>query len=437
MTRAARGWVPALSRRETLIVIACAIAGVWGALFSVVLRQPLLGGDFVQFYTFGTLARTGDWAVQYDWPAFHQVQTALVSASAGYYYPPSYPPLVQALYAPLALAPFPVAFALWTMLSATTYGGLILLAADAHPRRWDIVGASLIFPPFAAHVLAGQSTIVPLMGFVGGWAVLRRNRPVLAGLVLSVVAVKPHFGVAMAFVFLAMRLWRVIGGIVLGLMAHAGLSVAICGEEAVAAYLATTLRIVGDTTLINPTDARHTHALRMSLEALAPHDVATGIWLAASAATLWMTVRVWRRNQSWTTRMAALMLATLLVSPHVQTYDAILMAPVVLWLCRWGATTKQPEVVFAALLLPFMFVVPLARVMTVPVTVPLMAWLLWRCVKTEACRPRDMGSNTGGQAPKLSTSVVQRKGVQSRYFWESAHDAQTEKCRTSYFESVC
>lgn len=364
-----------------LVAIVCAVIATWSTLAYVVLRQPLLGGDFVQFYTFGTLARQGDWAVQYDWPVFHQLQTSLVPASAGYRYPPSYPPLVPALYAPFSAAPFPIAYVIWTALSVAIYCALMLVAASRHPRRWQIVGASLLFPPFAAHILAGQSTIVPLIGFMGGWAALRQARPVLAGAVLSLIAVKPHLGLALAFIALAMRLWRLVGGVVAGLVAHAGLSVWICGKAAVVAYLVTTVNVLRDTTLINPSDGRHTHALRMSLESIAPHDVATGVWLVASTAVIWMTVRVWRRHDWWSVRMAALILATLLVSPHVQTYDAILLAPAVWWLCCWGSATRQPEVVVAALLLPIMFVVPNARIMAVPVTVPLMAWLLWRCVR--------------------------------------------------------
>lgn len=367
------------SSREILVVVVCAVAVVWLTLLALIVPgEPLLGGDFVQFYTFGAIARQGAWAVQYDWPAFHRVQVGLVPSSAAYEYPPAYPPLVPALYALVSFAPFPIAYVIWTALSAAIYCGVVALAARGHAAKWPIVGACLLFPPFVAHVLAGQSTVWPLAGFVGGWWALSRTKPFVGGLALSVIAVKPHFGLALAFVLVAMRLWPVIAGIVVGLVAHAALSIAVCGTAAVTAYLATTIRILRDTSIIDPSDQRHTHALRAALETLAPHDLATIAWLAASAAVIWVTVQVWRRQDLWTLRMAALMIATLLVSPHVQTYDAILLAPAVVWLCSWGVATRQPSIVLGSLLLSVLFVVPSARFLSIRLTLPLMAWMLTR-----------------------------------------------------------
>jgi hypothetical protein len=165
----------------------------------------------------------------------------------------------------------------------------------------------------------------------------------------------------------------------LGLVLQAGVSVAICGPAAVSAYVTTTIRVLRDTALIDPADGRYTDALRRSLEAVAPHGIATVGWLVATAAVGWMTVRVWRSRDEWTLRMAGLLLATLLISPHVQAYDAILLAPAALWISCWAATTKQPAVLVAMLGLAVAFVTPSARLGGVPLTLPLMAWLLWRC----------------------------------------------------------
>ena len=164
-----------------------------------------------------------------------------------------------------------------------------------------------------------------------------------------------------------------------GLLLQAGITVVVCGREAVVAYLTTTLRVLGDTTLIEPKDERFTHALRMSLESLVPHGVATVGWLAASALFGWMAVRVWRHSEDWALRMSALLLATLLISPHVQAYDAILLAPATLWLACWAASTRQAAVMAGIVVLAVAFVVPSARLWGVPLTLPLMAWLLWRC----------------------------------------------------------
>jgi len=239
--------------------------------------------------------------------------------------------------------------------------------------------ACLVFPPFVAHQTIGQSTIWPLLGFVSGWWALTQSRPFAAGLMLSVVAIKPHLGMALAIVLLAMRLWRIVGGILLGLVLQAGITVVVCGRAAVVVYLATTASVLRDTKLIEPKDERFTHALRMTLESLIPHGAATVGWLAASTLFGWMAVRVWRHSQDWALRISALLLATLLISPHVQAYDAILLAPATLWLACWAASTRQPGVVVGLAVLAVAFVVPSARLWGVPLTLPLMAWLLWRC----------------------------------------------------------
>ena len=379
-----------LGTGEVTVILVCALVAVWTTIVWVVpFRQPVLGGDFIQFYTFGTAARLGDWTIQYDWPAFHALQVSLVPTSDPHFYPPTYPPLVPGLYAALSLLPFPAAYASWVLFSSVMYGGLIAIAARGcvSVSRRHVLMACLLFPPFVAHQTIGQSTIWPLLGFVSGWWALTQSRPLAAGLVLSVVAIKPHLGMALAIVLLTMRLWRIVGGVLLGLAFQAGITVAVCGREAVVAYFTTTLRVLGDTTLIEPKDERFTHALRMSLESLVPHGVATIGWLAASTFFGWLVVSVWRHSEDWALRISALLLATLLISPHVLAYDAILLAPATLWLACWAASTRQAAVLIGLIVLAVAFVIPSARLWGIPLTLPLMGWLLWRCRAVQYWKP--------------------------------------------------
>jgi hypothetical protein len=370
------------SRHETLFALIVAAVAVWIATVVVVLMtQPLLGGDFMQFYTFGKLAIRGEWARQYDWPSFHALQVSLVPESTEYDYPPSYPPLVPALYVPFAALPFGLAFVVWLVSSSVLYMCLVAVAARTWreiPRLHVMLG-SLVFPPFVAHQVLGQSTIWPLLGFVGGWWALTYRRRLLGGIILSLVAIKPHLGIALAIVLLATRSWRVIAGIALGGGVQALLTLVICGADAIVAYVRTTLMVLRNPMLIDPTDPRHTHALRTSLERIAPHDLATAVWLAASTLIAWMTIRVWRRNQEWTVRMPTVLFATLLISPHVQTYDAIILAPAVVWLTPWALAVHRSSVVVGLVVLSIVFLMTSARMAGIPLTIPLMTWVLWEC----------------------------------------------------------
>ena len=139
--------------REITVALGLAVAAAWSALIVVVsFRQPVLGGDFMVFYVFGSAARLGEWALQYDWPAFHRLQVSLIPTSDPYLYPPSYPPLVPALYTPLSLLSFPVAYAVWAACSTGIYCGLMATAARGSTlvSRPQVLLAGLLFPPRSA-----------------------------------------------------------------------------------------------------------------------------------------------------------------------------------------------------------------------------------------------------------------------------------------------
>jgi hypothetical protein len=341
----------------------------------------VLGGDFMQFYVLGDLALAGDWAAQYDWPALHARQVALVPASAPYTYAPAYPPLLAALYAPFALLNLPFAFGSWAATAGALYLWLVHLAARGCTtlEREHVLLGALVFPPFIALVIMGQSTLWPLAGFVGGWWALERGRPVLAGALLGLVSLKPHFGVALALVLVLTQSWRILLGVAMGVGLHAVLTLAIGGVETADGWLMATLTALRNPGAFDPVDARHTHALRAAIAVLAPERVATLVWLTVLGLATWMTVRVWRAGQPWTLRFAALLLATLLASPHVLAYDAVLLVPAFAWLLDRAVRTRQYDVILCIAAVSVAFVTPAARVAGVPVTIPLMAWLLWRC----------------------------------------------------------
>jgi hypothetical protein len=372
------------SRRETEITLILSVAAVvtWAAIVIVVFgRQPVLGGDFMQFYVLGTLARTGDWAAQYDWPALHELQTSLVPGSDPYYYAPAYPPLLSALYLPLASLPFPAAFATWALASIALYAWLMRLTTRACSvtAPHNVVIGGLLFPPFIALVTSGQSTLWPLAGFVTGWWALERGRPVLAGALFAAVSLKPHFGLALAVVPLLAGTWRIVLGAVLGLTAIALSTYWVCGADAIAAYWSTTLGILADPAALDPLDARHTHGLRAALAAHVSPRAALAAWALVSAAVAWVASTVWRRRESWSIRVAVLLVATLLISPHLLVYDGVLLAPAVVWLADAAVREQKWDLLAALALLAICFAVPAARVLNVPLTLPLLGWVLWRC----------------------------------------------------------
>ena len=377
-----RSTTTAFRAREITVMLTVAAVAIWiGVIAFVLMRQPILGGDFMEFYTFAALARGGQWSLQYDWTAFHKLQIALVPASAPYFYAPAYPPLAPMLYWPLSALPFPAAFVTWAVGSSIIYIALIdslgRLTATL-PRAHALLGA-LLFPGFIAVIVLGQTTIWPLVGFIAAFHAMRLGKLFLAGLCVALVAIKPHFGIAFAFVLLLTGSWRVIAGAAAGLTFLASATLAICGRAAIDVYIATTRLALANPGALEPLDARHTHAVHAVLSAALPSSLVTPVWLAVTVGVAVVTAMVWRRSASWPMRFTALLLATLLSSPHVLVYDSVLLAPAIVWLIDQAGTSGQRWVGAMAALLAIAFVLPVARLSFLPLTIPLMAGLLAVC----------------------------------------------------------
>ena len=152
----------------------------------------------------------------------------------------------------------------------------------------------------------------------------------LAGVLFSLVAVKPHFGLGLALVLLFSRSWRTIAGVLAGLALQGTLSLIVCGPGAISAYVTTTLAMASNPAVLEPMDTRHTHALHAALSTLMPGRCVC-IWLVLSVGIGWLAARIWRANTRWTIRIAALLLASV-PSVRMSSFTTGILAPAVFWL---------------------------------------------------------------------------------------------------------
>ena len=69
---------------------------------------------------------------------------------------------------------------------------------------------------------------------------------------------------------------------------------------------------------------------------LAPwSNVSFGLYVISAVAVLVYTIAIWQRQGSLALKYSALLLATVLVSPHLTAYDLVILAPAVLLLADW------------------------------------------------------------------------------------------------------
>ena len=342
---------------------------------------PLKGADFVHFYTLGQLARSHQIASMYDAQAFHQAQVDLVPESRADIYPPVYPPQAALLFAPFGGSSYRGALLLWCVCTIVLYAlvlwGVWRRVAGLLPDRVFVIAAAAAFPPFWSVILYGQVTIVPLVAFWAGWLALERRRPYLAGLAFGLLALKPQLGIPLAVVVLACGEWAMLAGAVSSVAVQAIAVWLMLGPSVFRAfveYLPVTVAHV-DALEAKPFLS---HSLR-ALTRLAPTWIGLPLWLAVAAAVLWYTVRLWRSRAPTQVRVGAVILASILVSPHLIVYDVTLLALPLLWFGAYVQERRDPDAsatywttvywLFAALLMPT------AAVIGVQVSVLLMAWL--------------------------------------------------------------
>jgi hypothetical protein len=147
----------------------------------------------------------------------------------------------------------------------------------------------------------------------------RSNRDFLAGMVLSLVAIKFHLFLFVPVLLLIKKRWRIVSGAVTGLVALTGLGVFVAGVDSIMQYV----NVLRDP-WINPsaTIMPNLHGLVAVLHGGATLEfLFIALVLAAFSWTLW-------RNENFEFLFAASLVCGLLVSFHSGVADDIILLPV-------------------------------------------------------------------------------------------------------------
>jgi alpha-1,2-mannosyltransferase len=313
---------------------------------------PLKGSDFIQFYTLGHIdARTAP-STLYDPDAFHHLQTQLVPESDPEHYLIVYPPHVTFLFRPFADLTYGSAALVWAGILALTYVACVWLAwrpfKAVLPDRRLLFAAAAAFPPFWYLVLHGQTTIVPLLAFCLGWLALEHRRPFWAGMVLGLLLLKPQFALVLAVLVLVCREWSMLAGAIVSIGVQVTATIALLGAAVLRDYAAVVMRFGELRELLEP-KPEQLHSISAVTNRLSA-DWGMILWALLSAVVIVQTIRVWRSSAPVALRTGVLVVASVLVNPHVFVYDAVVLAPVLVWLAAWvyreGSTLQMTKSVF-------------------------------------------------------------------------------------------
>jgi alpha-1,2-mannosyltransferase len=393
---------PWLNRRrlqaQALVLVVC----LWG-VYAWVLATPgvldrnhlVKGTDFIHFYAIGSLALEHRGDALYDIPAQTELLAQRVPEAGHVRYLPLYGPQVSLLFAPLAKLPYGYALILWWLATMAIYGSCVyaIWSICLHLQHEGALVALLaVAYPALFHLIAwGQSSALALACFTAAYLLLLSGHSFSAGLVLGCLAFKPQLAIVAAVVFLLAGAWKVIGGAVITASAQLLMGWVYYGTGTMLDYLHHLERIPQFTQLLEPRPYQ-THCLRTFWEMLLPWpSVAFLLSIVSSLGVLAITFHCWRSSQPLSLRYAALLLATVLVSPHLTVYDLVILAPALLLIADWlvghpdlRARRLMIGLAYAVYVLPL--IGPAARWTHVQLSVIAMAGLLLVLGRAAAAR---------------------------------------------------
>lgn len=304
-----------------------------------------LGGDFPAFYAAGSIVADGDVAELYDFERQRLEQEEIFESGFLAF---AYPGYVAAIYSPLALLPFRLAYLIHTIAAGAAVGVSVVVARSFSPtaRRypWLVAAAALLAYPLLRAVLGGQNTAFGLLVIVVAWALLSARRDLAAGLIVSLLAYKPQFLIPIAGVLFLAGRYRATLGTGLGVAAHYLAGVWLSGWRWPLDWWNNAIRFANLDQAVNGPRSiswRGWEALYQIEDPLADAPgspllgpAADWVWVGLAAVTVvWIAIIAIRRGRRDTLGILAMTLpAMLLMAPHAMFYDAGLALPTLLML---------------------------------------------------------------------------------------------------------
>jgi len=301
----------------------------------------LKGTDFLHLYTLGSLAVAHRGTDLYDLTAQAALAARRVPEAAGIRYLPLYPPQVSIIFAPLAHLSYGWALIFWLSGSAVLYAMCCYSVWRACPNLRDHGGTvallAVAYPAFFHLMAWGQTSAAALACFTLMFFLLRDRREFLAGLMLGCLIFKPQLGLAAAIVFVFTGAWKTVAGAALSATVQAAVGVLYYGAEPLRQWIRMLQNVRAVLPLLEP-KLYQTHSLRTFWSMLVPSPALSfSLDVVSAAVILGFTIACWKRNRTvpLPLRYSALLLASVLVAPHLTVYDLVILAPAFVLLADW------------------------------------------------------------------------------------------------------
>lgn len=315
-------------------------------------RGKPLGYDFMAYWSAAKLALAGRPEIAFDEAVISAVQHQAVPSLPGIIFPWHYPPTFLLPVAPLGLLPYAAALLVFVLGTAGLWAGLVSRVLP-DPRGWIVAAAA---PAGLINLLDGQNAF--LTASLAGFALLWLDRrPIAAGMLIGLLAIKPHLAVLFPLALLAEGRWRTIVAAAVTALALAAASFAAFGWDTWAAFLnhlpITQAMAEQGAVPWGTMPSAYVFALSLGMPVAAAWGLQAAVALFA-AGCVW---RAWRcRAATFEAKAATLVAGSLLVSPYLFYYDLVWAVLAIAWLAvlglRTGFRRGEREVFLFAFLTP-------------------------------------------------------------------------------------
>jgi hypothetical protein len=323
----------ALSRQDRWAVLASGVFAM--ALFYFGLLRPWdlthwfmvgapIGRDFVNFWLGGYLALHDRLDLLVDAQGYNELISRTFAHEAPDHFVFSYPPHIVLVLLPFGAMPFAVAVAIWTALNLVC----VFHAANLLRPRPGLAALACLAPAVLVMVAYGHfgGVLALLATFV---LVKGKERPVLAGLCLAAMTVKPQIALMFGVFLLLTGFWRVVAISIPATLMFVAVSVVALGVRPWLHFM--TWTVPYQTELLSDfvhSQLKSTISLYAGARMLGwPAWAAQAIQWAFSLVSLAGAVTVYIRRGPEPRSVAIALSVVVLALPYANGYDLAIAAP--------------------------------------------------------------------------------------------------------------
>jgi alpha-1,2-mannosyltransferase len=284
-----------------------------------------IGRDFVNAWLGAKVALSGNPSPYFEYTAYQQ----LLQTHFGANYPIhiwSYPPHLLLFTWPLGLMPYMTGYVVYCLVGLLVY----VAVASEGSRRPEHLVLLVIAPAVTVNIWCGQNGFLIAALLIGALTQLDR-RPILAGVLIGLLSIKPQLGLLIPLMLVMTGRWRVIFAAAVTIVVLAALTAIVFGPDVWTAYIRDALPIQRIHTFTGVQNFMlHMPTAFMNAKiAYLPMAACIAIQAVVSVATLAAVVWTFWRRRDPALSMALFVTAIFTVTPYAFNYDRVVFSWVI------------------------------------------------------------------------------------------------------------